>query len=108
MSQSDVGGYYGEADAFHAYTAGLRPLADQLRGVTGGLDLGDGAFSKIGDEVGLTAALRAAAQRQVADVNGLAESYRGTAEAVARTWVNFEGVEDDEARNLRRAAGEGA
>ncbi len=105
MSQSDVGGYYGEAEAFHAYTAGMRPLAEQLRGVTGGLDIGDGAFSKIGDEVGLTAALRAAARRQVADVTGLADAYHGTAEAVGRTWVNFEGVEDDESRNLRRASG---
>ncbi|GAA4415792.1 hypothetical protein ACFQV2_34075 [Actinokineospora soli] len=103
---SDVGGYHGEADAFHAYTTGMRPLADQLRGVAGGLDLEDGAFSKIGDEVGLTAALRAAAERQVTDVRGLADAYGGTAEAVANTWTNFEGVEQDEARNLRRAAGE--
>ena len=103
---SDVGGYHGEADAFHAYTAGMRPLADELRGVAGGLDFADGAFSKIGDEVGLTSALRAAAERQVNGVRGLADSFGGTAEAVANTWTNFEAVEDDEARNLRRAAGE--
>ena len=42
---SDVGGYHGEADAFHAYTAGMRPLAEELRGVAGGLDFADGAFS---------------------------------------------------------------
>lgn len=107
MSESDVGGYRGEAEAFHAYTAGVRPLAEQLRGAAGGdLDFTDGAFSKIGDEVGLSAALRAASLRQVERVRGLADSYGGTAEAVATTWANFEGVEDDEARNLRRAAGE--
>ncbi|GGS24716.1 MULTISPECIES: hypothetical protein [Actinokineospora] len=106
MSESDIGGYRGEADAFHAYTAGMRPLADDLRGVADGLDVADGAFSKIGDEVGLTAALRAAGERQATGVRGLADSYGGIVEAVANTWTNFEAVEDDEARNLRRAAGE--
>ncbi|MGW5052788.1 hypothetical protein [Actinokineospora sp. NPDC004072] len=105
MGQSDVGGYYGEEDAFHAYTAGLRPLADELRGSADGLDVADGAFSKIGDEVGLTAALRAAGERQAGGVRGLADAYGGIADAVANTWTNFESVEDDEARNLRRAAG---
>lgn len=106
MNHSDVGGYRGEEESFHAYTAGMRPLAEEVRGVAGGLDVADGAFSKIGDEVGLTAALRAAAERQLTGLNGLADAYGGTARAVANTWTNFEGVEEDERRNLRRAAGE--
>lgn len=111
MTESDFGGYRGEADAFHVYAAGVRPLAEQLRGLADRdlgpqAEFGDHAFSKIGQEVGLAQAVRAATQRQLEGVRGLAESLGGTAEAVRNTWVNLEDVEAEGARGLRRAAGE--
>lgn len=110
MTESDVGGYRGEEDAFAAYTAGVNPLAEQLRSVAGDLtphgEFGDDAFSIIGGEVGLSQAIRDATQRQLRRVNGLADSMGGTADAVRNTWTNLQGTEDDAAARLRRAAGE--
>ncbi|GLW94868.1 hypothetical protein [Actinokineospora globicatena] len=117
--ESDAGervvtsGYRGEEDAFHAYTAGVRPLADQLResadrGLAGPGAFDEHAFSKIGSEVGLAQALRVATQRQLDGARGLAESLGGTAAAVRATWTNLEATEHDSGTALRRAAGEPA
>ncbi|GLZ39259.1 hypothetical protein [Actinokineospora sp. NBRC 105648] len=110
MGESDVGGYHGEEDAFRAYTAGVDPLAEQLRGVAdkdlrGPAEFGEHAFSKIGSEVGLAEALRTATRRQVEGVRGLADSLGGTAQAVRNTWTNLESTEHDAEAALRRAAG---
>ena len=108
---SDVGGYHGDEEAFTAYTAAVRPLAERLHGAAdrdlrGQAEFGEHAFSKIGSEVGLSAALRAANQRQHAGVKGLADSLGGTVQAVRNTWTNIEGTEQDAGSALRRAAGE--
>ncbi|WP_018682444.1 hypothetical protein [Actinokineospora enzanensis] len=105
------GGYRGEEEAFHAYTAGVAPLAERLRGVAdrdldGHAGFHEHAFSRIGSEVGLADALRTATTRQLHGVRGLADSMGGTAEAVRNTWTNLSGTEDDAAAALRRAAGE--
>ncbi|CRK59839.1 hypothetical protein [Alloactinosynnema sp. L-07] len=111
MTRPDTGGYYGEEDAFAAYTAGVNPLADQLRGMAD-KDLaphgefGDEAFSIIGGEVGLSQAIRSATQDQLKRVRGLADSMGNTAEAVRNTWTNMQSTEDDATAALRRAAGE--
>ncbi|MGQ0838351.1 hypothetical protein [Actinokineospora sp.] len=109
MTHSDVWGYHGEEDAFRAYTAGVHPLAEQLRGLGdlgGTAQFGEHAFSKIGSEVGLSQAIREATLRQHRRVQGLADSLGGTAEAVRNTWTNMAATEEDASAALRRAAGE--
>ncbi|MDQ3405310.1 MAG: hypothetical protein M3548_18285 [Actinomycetota bacterium] len=108
---SDVGGYHGEGEAFHAYTKGIDPLAERLRGLAD-KDLGpqvgfsDNAFSKIGQETGLSDAIRQATQRQHDRVQRLAGTMGGTSEAVRNTWTNLESIEQDATDGLRRATGE--
>ncbi|OLR90504.1 hypothetical protein [Actinokineospora bangkokensis] len=107
--RSDVGGYHGDEEAFAAYTAAVRPLAERLHSTAdqhGGADFGEHAFSKIGSEVGLAGALRAAGLRQHRGVRELANSLDGTAQAVRNTWTNIVGTEQDAGQALRRAAGE--
>lgn len=104
-------GYDAEEGAFAGFTRGFRPLGDDLHTVSS-TNLGahttmDGnAFSRVGNEVGLSDAVRNATQAQLNRVNGLGTNTDAMTDAVARTWTNYEGIEDDHARRLRRAAGE--
>ena len=104
-------GYDADGDAFASFTRGYRPLADELTRVTG-TDLGahaslDGnAFSRVGNEVGLSDAIRNATQRQLDRVNGLAGNTTAMADAVGNTWTNYVDIEEEESRRVRRAAGE--
>jgi hypothetical protein len=106
-------GYDAEEGAFASFTRGFRPLADDLNNATG-RDLAahtsmDGnAFSRVGNEVGLSDAIRNATQRQLDRVNGLAGNTNTMTDAVAQTWTNYQTLEDDHARNVRRATGEQA
>jgi hypothetical protein len=104
-------GYEADEAAFAGFTRGFRPLADDLGTATGGgLDphttLAGGAFSRVGDEVGLTDAIRNATRRQRDRVNGLATDTTTMADAVSQTWTNYQTTEDDHDRAMRRAAGE--
>jgi hypothetical protein len=106
-------GYDAEEAAFASFTRGYRPLADDLRTVTGThlaahTTLDGNAFSRVGNEVGLSAAIRDATQRQLDRVNGLAGGTDAMADAVGRTWTNYEEIEDEHDLRMRRAAGENA
>jgi hypothetical protein len=104
-------GYDAEETAFASFTRGFRPLADDLTRSTG-TDLGahtslhGDTFSRVGNEVGLSDAVRDATRRQVDRVNGLAGGTTDMADAVSSTWTNYTIQEDDHARIYRRAAGE--
>lgn len=104
-------GYDADEGAFTSFTRGFRPLADDLDGVTrtnlgSHTSLDGNAFSRVGNEVGLSAAIRDATQRQLDRVNGLATNTGDMTDAVANTWTNYQTTEDDHARRVRRAAGE--
>lgn len=102
-----------EADeaAFASYTKGTHPLADELRGtVSGGLSgnarfHGD-AFSRVGNEVGLSEAIRGATNRQMERVNRLAGNTTNMAEAVDNTWTNYTTQDEDRGMIIRRAGGD--
>jgi hypothetical protein len=104
-------GYDAEEAAFASFTRGYRPLADDLTRVTG-TDLGahtslDGnAFSRVGNEVGLSDAIRNATRSQLDRVNRLAGRTGDMADAVDNTWTNYVELEDEAARRVRRATGE--
>jgi hypothetical protein len=101
-------GYDADEAAFEGFTRGFRPLGDELRtdalAAHTGMD-GD-AFSRVGNEVGLSNALRNATQRQVDRVNGLATNTTSMADAVRNTYTNYTNTEDDHIRAIRRAGGE--
>ena len=104
-------GYDANEDAFASFTRGFRPLADDLDTVTRNnlaahTSLDGTAFSRVGDEVGLSAAIRNATQRQVDRVDGLATNTTDMTDAVAQTWTNYETIEDEGDRRMRRAIGE--
>ncbi len=104
-------GYDADETAFSSFTRGFRPLADDLTGSTGTslgahTSLHGDAFSRVGNEVGLSDAIRNATRRQVDRVNGLAGNTTDMADAVANTWTNYTIQEDDHAQSYRRAAGE--
>ena len=103
-------GYDADEGAFQAFTTGYRPLADELRtdGLAGHTTMDGNAFSRVGNEVGLTNALRGITQRQVDRMNGLATNTDSMADAVANTWTNYASTEDDHIRAIRRAEGEQA
>jgi hypothetical protein len=104
-------GYEAEEAAFQGFTSGFRPLADDLHGVTR-TNLGthtsmDGnAFSRVGNEVGLSAAIRNATQTQLDRVNGLAGNTSDMTDAVAQTWTNYVSIEDEHDKRMRRAIGD--
>jgi hypothetical protein len=104
-------GYDADGSAFDSFTRGFRPLADELSR-TSGTNLGahttlDGnAFSRVGNEVGLSDAIRGATRRQLDRVNGLAGNTNDMADAVGTTWTNYEIIEDEHDRRMRRATGE--
>jgi hypothetical protein len=104
-------GYEAEEGAFSSFTRGFRPLGDDLRTLTstnlGGHTSMDGnAFSRVGNEVGLSAAIRNATQSQLDRVNGLATNTGAMTDAVAQTWTNYETIEDEGDRRMRRAIGD--
>ena len=104
-------GYDADETAFASFTRGHRPLADDLHNVTrtnlGAHTTLDGnAFSRVGNEVGLSAAIRNASQSQLDRVHGLAGNTNDMTDAVANTWTNYQNLEDDHDRKLRRALGE--
>jgi hypothetical protein len=103
-------GYDADEDAFQSFTSGFRPLGDGLRTDALGAHTGmDGnAFSRVGNEVGLSDAIRNATQRQVDRVDGLATNTTSMADAVQNTWNNYVTTEDDHIRAIRRAGGEPA
>ena len=104
-------GYDAEEGAFAAFARGYRPLADDLNRTTGN-NLGahttmDGnAFSRVGNEVGLTDAIRNATQSQLDRVNGLSGNTTSMADGVGNTWTNYVDIEDEGDRRMRRAIGE--
>lgn len=103
-------GYDAEEGAFHAFTRGFRPLADDLRGngLADHTGLDGNAFSRVGSDVGLADAIRNATRRQVDRINGLSTTTEQMAEAVDNTWTNYVELEDEHSIGLRRAGGEQA
>lgn len=104
-------GYEADETAFSGFTRGFRPLADDLGTATTGslgahATLDGNAFSRVGNEVGLSDAIRNATRRQLDRVNGLAGNTDTMADAVSQTWTNYRTTEDDHERAMRRAAGE--
>jgi hypothetical protein len=104
-------GYEAEEGAFSSFTRGFRPLGDDLRTLTstnlGGHTSMDGnAFSRVGNEVGLSAAIRNATQSQLDRVNGLAGRTGDMTDAVSNTWTNYVDIEEEHGRRMRRATGE--
>lgn len=104
-------GYDANEDAFASFTRGFRPLADDLDNASGNnlaahTSLDGNAFSRVGNEVGLADAIRNATQRQLDRVNGLATNTTAMTDAVAQTWTNYESIEDEHDRRMRRAIGE--
>jgi hypothetical protein len=104
-------GYDAEEGAFASFTRGYRPLADDLHSTTrthlgAHTSLDGNAFSRVGNEVGLSAAVRNATRSQLDRVDGLAGNTTAMSDAVDRTWTNYVELEDEHDRNLRRAVGE--
>jgi hypothetical protein len=101
-------GYDADEDAFAGFTRGFRPLADHLTtdALTAHTGLHGDAFSRVGNEVGLAAAVRDATRRQVDRISGLATNTDTMAEAVDNTWTNYRTTEENHDRAIRRAAGE--
>ena len=103
--------YDADESAFASFAKGFRPLADELNTATGNnlaahTSLDGNTFSRVGNEVGLSAAIRNATQRQLDRVNGLADNNTTMTDAVSQTWTNYQTKEDDHDRALRRAMGE--
>jgi hypothetical protein len=103
-------GYDADEDAFASYTRGLRPLADGLStdALAAHTNLHGDAFSRVGNEVGLSDALRDATRRQHDRIRGLATNTTAMVDAVDHTWTNYRTTEEDHGRSIRRAAGEQA
>jgi hypothetical protein len=104
-------GYDAEEAAFASFANGYRPLADDLNSVTGAslaahTTLDGNAFSRVGNEVGLSNAIRTATQRQLDRVNGLAGTTTTMADAVGQTWTNYVDIEDEHDERMRRTIGE--
>jgi hypothetical protein len=104
-------GYDADETAFASFTRGFRPLADELNTATGNnlavhTSLHGDVFSRVGNEVGLSDAVRDATQRQLDRVNGLAGNSTTMTDAVSQTWTNYEVTEDNHDRAMRRAMGE--
>lgn len=101
-------GYDADEEAFTTFTRGFRSIAGDLD--TNALATHTGmpgdTFSRVGNEVGLTEAIRAATQRQIDRVRGLGGNTESMAEAVDNTWSNYRTTEDDHERAIRRAAGD--
>ena len=104
-------GYDAEESAFDSFNRGYRPLADDLTtsvnttlGSHTGLD--GNAFSRVGNDVGLSSAIRDATRRQADRINGLAGNTTNMAEAVSTTYTNYVDLEDEAGTRMRRAAGE--
>jgi hypothetical protein len=103
--------YTAEESAFSGFTRGFRPLGEELNTATGNnlaahTTLGGNVFSRVGNEVGLSDAVRVATQRQLDRVNGLAGNTDTMSDSVTNTWTNYKTTEDDHDRALRRALGE--
>jgi hypothetical protein len=104
-------GYDADGTAFASFTRGFRPLADELNTATGTnlaahTSMDGNAFSRVGDEVGLSAAIRNATQSQLNRINGLADNTNTMTDAVGNTWTNYETLEDEHERRVRRIGGE--
>lgn len=104
-------GYDAEEGAFASFTRGYRPLADDLHTVTrtnlgAHTSLDGNAFSRVGDEVGLSAAVRNASRSQLDRVNGLAGNTDAMTDAVGQTWANYVTLEDEHDQKMRRTIGE--
>lgn len=104
-------GYDADETAFTSFTRGYRPLADDLHTAThthlgAHTSLHGNAFSRVGNEVGLSAAIRNASQSQLDRVNGLAGRTTDMSDAVDNTWTNYQLLEEDHDRKLRRALGD--
>jgi hypothetical protein len=104
-------GYDADGVAFASFTRGFRPLADDLDRTTrtdlaAHTSMDGNTFSRVGNEVGLADAIRNASQRQLDRVNGLSTGTNDMTDAVAQTWTNYESLEDEHDRRMRRAIGE--
>ncbi|TDV41487.1 hypothetical protein [Actinophytocola oryzae] len=104
-------GYDADGAAFDGFRRGYRPLADDLHDTTRtNLDahtsMDGNAFSRVGRDVGLSDAVRNATRSQLDRVNGLAGNTTAMDDAVAGTWTNYESLEDEHDRRIRRAIGE--
>jgi hypothetical protein len=104
-------GYDADETAFASFTRGFQPLADDLHTSTGTslaahTSLDGNAFSRVGNEVGLSDAIRTATRTQVNRVNGLTGNATAMTDAVTTTWTNYQSTEDEHDRAIRRAAGE--
>lgn len=104
-------GYDADESAFDSFNRGYRPLADDLTKTVsstlgGHTSLDANAFSRVGNDVGLSAAIRNATQRQAERINGLAGNTTNMADAVANTYTNYVELEDEAGLRMRRATGE--
>ena len=104
-------GYDAEEAAFASFARGYRPLAEDLDRVTGNhlaahTSMDGNAFSRVGNEVGLSAAIRDATRRQLDRVTGLSGNTTAMADAVDRTWTNYVDIEDEHDERMRRTIGE--
>jgi hypothetical protein len=104
-------GYDADGAAFDSFTRGYRPLADDLHTVTrtnlgAHTSLDGNAFSRVGRDVGLSDAIRNATRSQLDRVNNLAGNTTAMTDAVAKTWTNYENIEDEHDRRMRKAIGE--
>jgi hypothetical protein len=103
--------YAADETAFTGFARGFRPLADELTTASGNnlaahTSLDGNAFSRVGNEVGLSDAIRNATQRQLDRVHGLAGDSTTMTDAVSQTWTNYQVTEDNHDRALRRVMGE--
>lgn len=104
-------GYDADESAFDSFNRGYRPLADDLTtsvnttlGSHTGLD--GNAFSRVGNDVGLSSAVRDATRRQADRISGLSGNTTNMADAVSTTYTNYVELEDEADLRMRRATGE--
>ncbi len=96
------------ADALSGYSTGAGRLAEDVRSVgtttlSGANTLPDDAFGKLGSEVGLSGAFKAAAQAQLDGLTATANGIAALARAVGDGLTGYQQQDADAGANIRRA-----